>query len=64
MAHKCIREANKGLAEQNRRLAPHPSDPNVIFVETEQIEKKGGTMLIRVSATFCPFCGERLRETV
>lgn len=64
MAHKCIREANKGLAEQNRRLAPHPTDPDVIFVETEYIEKKDGGIVIRVSATFCPFCGERLRETV
>ena len=64
MAHKCIHKANKGLAEQNTRLALNPYNSNTIFVETEQIEKKRGSGIVRVAATFCPFCGERLREAV
>lgn len=62
--HKCIKQLNKKLKETNTRLVGNLLKANHIFVDTEKIRKlRDGKKATIVIATYCPFCGEKLKGT-
>ncbi len=58
--HKCFVRINKRLKTDNTRLVTNLLDTNMLFIETEMIERKRGRRAKKVLASHCPFCGEEL----
>lgn len=64
MAHKCFERADKKLKETNTKLVRSLLNDNHIFVETEKIRNlRDGKRATSVIATYCPFCGKKLKGT-
>jgi hypothetical protein len=62
--HYCYAELEKKLAENNTRLATNLINENHIFISTERIENlRDGKKAMNVIATYCPFCGKKLKGT-
>ena len=61
--HKCIKLLNKKLKETNTQLSGNLLNPNHIFVATEKIDNARMKKATRVVATYCPFCGKKLKGT-
>ena len=62
-AHKCVKQLNKKLKETNTRLVGNLLNSNHIFVATEKIDNARMNKATSVVATYCPFCGKKLKGT-
>lgn len=65
--HKCFVEVDTMLAERNTRLEfpimLGADQTELPMIRTEQIESgRGKKKATAMFATFCPFCGEKLRK--
>lgn len=60
--HKCFKDIDEKLKSHNTRLSCNLLDHNELLIATERIEtgrwKKRAALVV---ATFCPFCGEKLK---
>jgi len=63
--HRCIGAANEALQAKNTRLSMAmeiPSGQMRLIIATEVLTKKRGAKPVKIMATYCPFCGEKLNE--
>jgi len=63
----CIERINKKLAERNTELSTcfsldSPGMKHELLVATNKVDKTKKGRVILATATFCPFCGEKMTE--
>ncbi len=62
--HKCLKKLDEELEKTNTRLVANILNQNHVFIDTERIRKlRDGKKATTVIATYCPFCGEKLKGT-
>ena len=59
--HACLTRVDEHLKQFNTRLHDDLFVPNRVFIETMPIKPKRGQRRKHMLATFCPFCGKKLK---
>lgn len=58
--HNCKERVDANLVEHHVRLAGHR--PDSFYIETVPIAKRKGRTPISIEATYCPFCGKKVKD--
>jgi hypothetical protein len=59
----CIEKANAHLAQHNTKIMFPMIGPQLPFVETIKIDSKKRGLPVKMFASYCPFCGDKLDST-
>lgn len=65
MSHDCLKRVNEQLAARNTRVelafSLDNTERELIPLLTVKVDEKVRGRPVRVFATFCPFCGQKLK---
>jgi hypothetical protein len=59
----CIKTTNAHLLQHNTRIMLPMLGPQLPFVETMKVDSKKRGLPVKMFASYCPFCGEKLNAS-